>query len=57
MSILEKKIEEVEEPLYSEARRKQIKQKEFREYLVNRGVMLSFIKCKQTVQSMKLTYL
>ena len=46
MSILDKKIDNIEEPVYSLSRQKEIKQKEFREYLVDKNVVLAFVKCK-----------
>ena len=46
MSILDKKIDNIEEPVYSLSKQKEIKQKEFREYLVDKNVVLAFVKCK-----------
>ena len=46
MSILDKKVDNIEEPVYSLSKQKEIKQKEFREYLVDKNVVLAFVKCK-----------
>jgi len=35
----------VEEPVLSLSQQKQIKLKEFREYLVNKNVLLGYVKC------------
>ena len=36
----------VEEPVLSLSKQKQIKLKEFREYLVDKNVLLGYVKCK-----------